>query len=151
MGDCLDPRENPRIRMIARYLFIVTAIVEVGAGLALAIAPSAVVALLLTAPPSTTAGMMVGRIAGAALFSLGAACWLARDDQHSRAATGLIVSMLLYNAAAVALLGYAGMVSGLIGVGLWPGVLLHVALAAWCIACLRTSRAKPEGTTTRVS
>jgi hypothetical protein len=53
---------------------------------------------------------------------------------------GLIVSMLLYNTAVVALLGYAGMVLGLFGVGLWPGVLLHVALAAWYIACLRTSR-----------
>ena len=134
--------------MRANYLFIVTAMVEVGTGLALAIAPSVLVALLLASPLSTTVGMTVGRVAGAALFSLGAACWLARDDERSRAATGLIVSMLLYNTTAVALLGYAGMVSGLAGVGLWPGVLLHVALAGWCIGCLRVSRRKLKGTTT---
>ena len=134
--------------MRPKYLFIVTAMVEVGTGLALAIAPSVLVALLLASPLSTTVEMTVGRVAGAALFSLGAACWLARDDERSRAATGLIVSMLLYNTAAVALLGYAGMVSGVAGVGLWPGVLLHVALAAWCIACLRTSWRKLKETTT---
>ena len=134
--------------MKAKHLFIVTAMVEVGTGLALAIAPSVLVTLLLASPLSTTVGMTVGRVAGAALFSLGAACWLARDDERSRAATGLIVSMLLYNTAADALLGYAGMVSGLAGVGLWPGVLLHVALAAWCIACLRTSWRKLKETTT---
>jgi hypothetical protein len=133
--------------MRAKYLFIVTAMVEVGTGLALAIAPSVLVGLLLASPLSTSVGMIVGRVAGAALISLGAACWLARDDEHSRAATGLIVSMLLYNTAAVALLGHAGMVSGLAGVGLWPGVLLHVALAAWCIACLRTSRRELRETT----
>jgi hypothetical protein len=133
--------------MRARYLFIVTALVEVGTGLTLAIAPSILVELLLASPLSTAVEMTVGRVAGAALFSLGAACWLARDDERSRAATGLIVSMLLYNTTAVALLGYAGMVSGLSGVGLWPGALLHVALAAWCIACLRTSRSRLKETT----
>jgi hypothetical protein len=137
--------------MSAKHLFIVTAVVEVGTGLALAIAPSVPVALLLTSPLSTTVGVTVGRVAGAALISLGAACWLARDDERSRAARGLIVSMLLYNTAAVALLGYAGIVSGLAGVALWPGVLLHVALAAWCIACLRTSRSKLKETTTLFS
>ncbi len=126
--------------MRAKPLFIVTAVVEVVTGVALAIAPSVPVALLLGSPLSTTVGITIGRVAGAALFSLGAACWLARNDEHSSAATGLIVSMLLYNSAAVALLGYAGTVSKLFGVGLWPGVVLHVALAAWCIACLRPSR-----------
>jgi hypothetical protein len=137
--------------MRAKYLLIVTALVEVGAGLALAIAPSALVALLFSSPLTTSVGMTVGRIAGAALIALGAACWLAQDDERSRAATGLIVSMLLYNTAAVALLGYAGVVAGLAGVGLWPGVLLHVALAAWCVACVRTSWRKLKGTTTLIS
>ena len=57
--------------MRTKYLFIVTAVVEVGTGLALAIAPSVPVALLLGSPLSTTVGMTVGRVAGAALLSLG--------------------------------------------------------------------------------
>ena len=47
--------------------------------------------------------------------------------------------MLTYNIAAVVILGHAGLVSGQSGVGLRPAVLLHMALAAWCVACLRTS------------
>ena len=43
--------------------------------------------------------------------------------------------MLLYNAALVAILVLAW-TGGLFGVGLWPVVLAHAVLAAWCIAAL---------------
>jgi putative effector of murein hydrolase LrgA (UPF0299 family) len=126
--------------MRSKYLFVVTAVVEAGTGMALVLQPSVPVALLLGSPLSMTAEVTLGRIAGAALLSLGLACWLARNDEHSRAATGLIVSMLLYNTAAVAVLAYTGVVSQRVGVALWPGVLLHTVLAAWCVARLRTRR-----------
>ncbi len=44
--------------------------------------------------------------------------------------------MLLYDVAAVAVLAYAGFGFGLHGVGLWPAVILHSAMAVWCSACL---------------
>jgi hypothetical protein len=90
------------------------------------------------------AALVVARVTGAALLSIGVSCWLARNDQQSTAATGLIAALLLYNIAAVAVLVYAGMGLGLSGIGLWPAVVLHVALAVWCIASLRNKRLNPS-------
>lgn len=120
-----------------KSLLIVTAAVETATGLVLLALPSLVVSLLLGGSLDTPAALVVARVTGAALLALGVACWLARNDQQSRAATGLIAALLLYNTAAVAVLVYAGIGLGLSGIGLWPAVLLHAALAVWCIACLR--------------
>lgn len=124
--------------MKTRLLFIVTAVIEAGTGLVLAMSPSAPVLLLLGSSLDSLAGMVTARIAGAALLSLGLACWLARNDGQSRAAAALIAAMLLYNTAVAAVLAYAGIGLRLTGVGIWPVVLLHVALAVWCLACFRT-------------
>jgi len=121
-----------------RSLLVVTALVEAATGLALAISPSLPVALLLGSSLDAPAALTVARVGGAALLALGVACWLARDDEHSRAAGGLVAAMLLYNIAAVGLLAFAGIGSRLHGVGHWPAVVLHAALAVWCIACFRS-------------
>jgi hypothetical protein len=96
---------------------------EAATGLVLAVAPSFLVELLLGAAPDTAAGTTVSRVAGAAIFALGVACWLARQDAASRAASGLIAAMLLYNSAVVAILVLAWTNQGLSGVALWPVVL----------------------------
>lgn len=120
-----------------KTLLTIIAVIEAGTGVALAISPSAVVLLLLGTPLDSPAGLVIGRVLGAALFSLGAACWLARDDAQGRTAAGLIAAMLLYNIAAVSLLGYARIGLGMSGTGLGPAVILHSALLIWCVACLR--------------
>ncbi len=121
--------------MKAKPLFIATAVIEVGAGLGFAIAPALLVRILLGAPLDTPAGLLIARLAGAALIALGTACWLARNERNL-AAGGLIVSMLFYNTAAALLLAYAGIGLRLSGIGLWPAVVLHAAMAVWCLACL---------------
>jgi hypothetical protein len=120
------------------FLLIVTALGETAIGLTLLFSPPLVAGLLLAATLDAPAALIVGRIAGAALLSLGGACWLARDDGPSRAGRGLVAAMLLYNCAAVGVLANAGAGVGLVGVLLWPAVALHAALAVWCIACLRS-------------
>src|SRR5216110_936616 len=118
-------------------LLKLTGIIEMATGLGLVAVPSVVVRLLLGSPLNTSAAVMLARVAGAALLALGVACWLARDDTQSRATRGLVVAMLMYNIAATAVLAFVGIDLGLHGVALWPAVVLHAAMGAWCAACLR--------------
>jgi hypothetical protein len=118
-------------------LLKLTAIIEAATGLGLMGAPSVVVRLLLGSALGTSAAVMLGRVAGAALLALGVACWLARDDTQSRAARGLVIAMLIYNIAATDVLAFAGIGLRLHGVALWPAVVLHAVMAVWCVACLR--------------
>jgi hypothetical protein len=120
-----------------KNLLTVTAVVEAPFGLAMLVWPPLPVTLLLGAPLDTPAGLTIGRIYGASVVTLAVGCWLARYNGQSCAATGLVAGLLLYNTAAVAILASAGIVSALVGVLLWPAVVIHSALAAWCGACLR--------------
>jgi hypothetical protein len=122
-----------------RLLFIVSAVLEVGIGLALLVSPALVVPILIGAPFETPADLVIGRVAGAALLALAVACWLARNDERTPTASGLIVSMLIYNVAAALLLAYAGMGLRLFGIGLWPAAALHVVMAVWCLVNTTTS------------
>jgi len=126
--------------MVAKKLLIASALIETAAGLMLLVSPPLVVALLLGASLDVPAAGVVARIAGAALLSLGCACWLARNDGANRAVRALVAAMLLYNSVAVAVLANAGAGARLVGVLTWPAVALHAALAVWCIACLRSRR-----------
>ena len=83
----------------ASTLFTATAVIELGAGLALLTFPSATAVLLVGAPLEAPVSLTVARVAGAALLALGVACWLARSDAYSRAARGLVAAMVLYNLA----------------------------------------------------
>ena len=122
-----------------KRLLKLTGIIETATGLGLVAVPSVVVRLLLGSPLGTFAAVVLARVAGAALLALGVACWLARDDTQSRAARGLVVAMLMYNIPATAVLAFAGIGLGLHGIALWPAVVLHAAMAIWCIVCLRRS------------
>jgi len=119
-----------------KTLHTATALIELGAGLALLCFPSATVALLVGAPLEGAPALTAARVGGAGLLALGVACWLARGETHSRAARGLIAAMLLYNIAAVGVLTFAGLGFGLLGVALWPAVVLHAVMTVWCVAWL---------------
>jgi len=123
-----------------KRLLLLTAIIEAGAGVALGCCPSAVVALLLGSGLNTPAAVTLGRMTGAALFALGVACWFARHDGRGCAARGLVGAMLFYNLAVVVIFIFARIGSGLAGVALWPAVVLHSAMAIWCMVYLRGNR-----------
>ena len=119
-----------------KRLLTVTAAIEAGAGLALIAFPSATATLLIGAPLSEPVALSVARVGGTGLLALAVACWCARVDAHSRAARGVVAAMLLYNLGTVVILGAAGLQSPSAGVGLWPAVALHIAMAVWCIGRL---------------
>jgi len=123
-----------------RPLFIATALIEVGAGLALIVSPAWTVSILIGGRFDTAADSIVGRVAGAALLALAVVSWLARNEVYGNAATGIVTGLLLYNAGAGAVLAYAGIGLRLSGIGLWPAVALHVAMAVWCLAVLVLSK-----------
>jgi hypothetical protein len=119
-----------------KVLLATTAALEAATGITLLLSPSLVASILLGASFDAPAALVVGRIAGAGLLALGAACWYARDDVASRAAHGLVEAMLIYNVGAVLVLAYAGAVLGFSSFILWLVVVLHKLLAVWCIVCL---------------
>ena len=119
-----------------KHLLTATAVLEVGAGLALLTAPSLVFGTEIDTPTGST----VARIAGAALLAIGVACWLARHDGQSQAARGLVGGLVVYNALMVAVLAYAGTALGLSSGGLWPAAAIHAVMTAWCVTSLMGSR-----------
>jgi len=121
-------------------LLTTTAIIEAGAGLALLCFPPAAAVLLVGVPLEAPAALTVARVGGAGLLTLGVACWLARGDTQSSAARGLVAAMVLYNIGAVLILAAFGIRSQTIGVVLWPAVVLHAAMAFWCIGSLLSGR-----------
>jgi len=126
-----------------KHLLIATAAIEVGAGLALLIAPAFAVQVLLGAEISGAA-IPLGRIAGVALLALGLACWLARGAAPSTAARGLVTAMLVYNFGAAVVLGTAGIQSSTAGLVLWLAVLLHAAMGIWCSTLIAKRAAVPN-------
>lgn len=94
------------------------AIAEAATGLALLMAPSLVVQLLLGEQLAGVA-VPVARVLGIALIALGIAC---RPGPP-------LLGMLTYIALVTLYLAYLG-VTGLAGVLLWPAVVLHAILTA---------------------
>ena len=127
-----------------KNLLVLTAVVEAGAGLVFLMLPSAAAKLLFGSSLDAPAALMVGRLTGAALVTLGVACWLAHFDVKSRATIGLVVAMLFYNLAALAILATAGAGLGLVGVVLGLGVVFHSAMAVWCVVCLRVRKVNAD-------
>ena len=112
-----------------RTLLMIAAVLECLAGVALILMPGITLSVLLGVEAHDD-GLMIGRIAGTALLSLGIACWWARADAAGIARAGTLNAITLYNAAAGVLLvvfaatGKAGgTVTALVGI-------LHLGLAA---------------------
>jgi hypothetical protein len=52
----------------------------------------------------------------------------------------VLIGVLIYDIIVAILLAYAALVLKLVGVALWPAVVLHSALAVWAVASLVSHR-----------
>lgn len=119
-----------------KRLFTTTAIIELATGVSLIASPSTAISQLTGGPLDSPGGLVIARVAGAALFTLGFACWLMRNEGGHRAANRLVTAMLLYNVMVAAVFVYSGLNLKVPCAGLWPPVALHTTLAIWCAVCL---------------
>jgi hypothetical protein len=99
--------------------------------------PSVPLALLLGVEQASPEAIFMVGLFGVTLIAVGVACWLGRSDELGPSQLGLIAGALVYDAAAAALLTYAGLFLNYVGIALWPAIVLHAALAVWCAVCLR--------------
>lgn len=121
-----------------KKLLLVSALIDLVAGLLLLLFPAQVAMLLLGLRLLTPVDQIYLRLVGALLIVLGVACRAACDEAYSRHEHGLVVVMLLYNILIATAFVYASLALGASAIGLWPAVILHAAMAVWCMASLRT-------------
>jgi hypothetical protein len=124
-----------------KRLLVTTTVLEAVTGFGLLAFPSVVVTLILGSALETAVAAVMARVAGTAILALATACWLARQDEQSRATRGIVGAMVLYNAGSIATLVYGVVYLGVSGIVLWPIVLVHAAMGAWCVVCLLAKRA----------
>lgn len=119
-----------------KKLLVVTAAIEAGASVALLRFPSVTVRLLLGSTSNMQPSTALVRVVGAILLALGIACWLASRSPLKPCARRMVMGMMAYNPCAALALGVVGMRAPSVGILLWPAVVLHAAMAGWCIVCL---------------
>jgi hypothetical protein len=122
-----------------KKLLILAAISEALTGLILLVYPPIVIRLLF-ASETTGAGVLMSRLAGLSLISLGVACW--PDRNMLRAFLG----MLTYGLLAALFLIYVG-VNGVAGILLWPAVAVHIGLSVLLVWAWRIERQASEAKT----
>ncbi len=105
-----------RTTQLSRTVLGVAAAIEAVTGLAIILFPHLLIRLLFDADASGVA-IVIGRVAGIALISLGLGCWMGRQE----AAGGwALAAMLIYNALITFYFTLVGFGAEFVGVLLWP-------------------------------
>jgi|WetSurMetagenome_2_1015567.scaffolds.fasta_scaffold516577_1 hypothetical protein len=113
-----------------------TAILEALTGIALIAFPRIIVLFLLGIQIDGPGPAITAMIAGVAILSLAAICWLLRDTENSQK---LVKGMLFYNFLIIAVSLFGMFSYHLAGIGLWLIICAHSGLSLWGVLTLRTS------------
>ena len=125
-----------------KNLLTTMAILETLVGVLLLAAPSLVASKLLGAESLDANAQTIARIAGAALTTLGFACWHYRYSVHAKP---LVLAMTFYNIAVPVVLAYGRFALDLKAPELIPPIFFHLAIGVWCIVALR-AKSSPSAT-----
>ena len=117
-----------------KTLLSITAVFECLTGIALIVIPSTIVPMLLGIPFEDDSLHVISGITGAALISIGFACWMFRNSGEH--AVPMVRSVLFYNVAGTLILLYALLGLSMSAIGLWPVTIIHIAMGIWCLVVL---------------
>jgi hypothetical protein len=115
-----------------KKLLVLAAVIEVLTGLVALAYPPILIRLLFDSEIAG-AGVLISRIAGISLISLGVACW--PDRNVLRAFFG----MMIYNPLVALFLVWVGINDGG-GILLWPVVVIHAGMALLLVWAWRRER-----------
>lgn len=104
-----------------------------GTGLILLLSPVLFGRLVFSAEMSDP-GQALGRLTGIALLGLALTSWPFPSTRP------VVRAMLVYNLLATVYLCYLGIVGNLVGVLLWPAVIMHFVFTVFLAAELRAGR-----------
>jgi hypothetical protein len=118
-----------------RAVVRVSAVVEIGTGIALLASPASVIEALI-GPPTGGTTSVVARVLGGALLAIGVMGAGARGAANRE----VTIAYIVYDVATAAVLASAGIAGTASGGLLWPVVAVHLLLAfALVVAWLRAA------------
>jgi hypothetical protein len=117
-----SPAESKATSKLLSNIVTFAAVLEAATGLALMVGPS-FVAHLLFGIDLTGVSIVVARVAGIGLFSLGLAYWPGKSAKHTTT-----YALLTYNTLVTLYLLFVGMRGEWVGPLLWPAVAVHAVL-----------------------
>jgi hypothetical protein len=112
-----------------------TAFLEGLTAISLIAFPKRIILFLLGQPSNESGWVITIMLAGAAILSLAVICWLLRETISPQK---LVIGMLFYNCAIIAVALFGAIGFGLTGPGLWLMILLHTGLSLWGATTLST-------------
>ena len=122
--------------MVRRYVVMASAWLEIVVGVIFITVPDVPCVLLFGAKPEGI-GVPLAHWVGVGLLALGIACLPSKATGSHR---GAVLGLFVFNAGVAILLAWVGVVTAVHGFLLWPGAILHAAIAVALLPQLLTSR-----------
>lgn len=128
----LEQKVSPK-EMNVRLLLEVITYIYVLTGVALVVFPAFVTGAVLGVSLTEPAALVVSRVAGTALLSLGIISWMVASEGRSKPGKSLVTGLAIYNTLIMMVMVYTITLQDFTSAGLWIVILLHALLAGWCI------------------